>query len=368
MLYQISREWLSAGVLMLALFGCVTPEPAEMAASGTASRRPSMPAAQRTSPREASLRSPSLVGNGFRIAVDPQSVYLERGKAISVQISVTRAAGFRDAITITVANLPSKVNTNAPLIIPASATVGTLTLSATQGTPFAERLLIVTGSGQAGGEMARHTQALPLMVSRQLGPFHETVPDFRAVGQARRSPNGRFSVRVSSGAEAGVESQLTASFENASGRPKIQPVGFYADRGTKLGGIGFCSASQAAVVLSANASDIDLGGAHVLTFVSMNQAAPPRQMEVHAAGDTAIFPPRIFFSPDCTVALVTGFSNSRSSQQMLSVIDLITGDLLGKPAAIRSLVFSASTVLRNQQPVVEVRADGRVSRYPLTIE
>ncbi|MCA1837533.1 MAG: hypothetical protein LC674_01760, partial [Actinobacteria bacterium] len=286
----------------------------------------------------------------------------------TIQIILTRAAGFRDPVNITVSNLPPKLSTNAPFSIPTSATTGTLTLSATHGTPFAERMLIITGSGQANGEMARHSQALSLMVSRQLGSFVETIPDFRSIGQAKRSPNGRFSARVASGIDERAESQMTAIFETASGKPKSRPVGFYADPGTKLGGIGFCRASQAAVILSASASSMDAGEGYSLTFVSLGQTTPPRHMEVYAAGDTAIFPPRIFFSPDCTVALVTGFSNSKSSQQTLSVIDLVTGELLGKPAAIRSLIFSASMVLRNQQPVVEVRTDGRIRRYPLSME
>jgi hypothetical protein len=274
---------------------------------------------------------------------------------------------FRGPVAITVSNLPTQVNANAPLTIASSEVAGSLTLSATQRTPFQVRMLIVTAKGQAGRETLLHSQALSLQVSRRLGPFTEAVPDFRSPGESRSSRNRALSVKVQPGAEVGVAEELAASFQSAAGKPKGRPIGFYVDPGTQLGGAGFCRDSLAGVVLSANAQSMGFGAEYVLTFLSFSPPAGTSRLEVNAAGLTTIRRPRVFFSPDCTLAMVVGFTHSGSAQQSLSVIDLQSGEILARQDQLDSLVFSASVRLRNQEPTVEVRADGRTTNYPLDV-
>jgi hypothetical protein len=358
-------------VVILSSPGCLSlegPESGEMIASaGPQSGRSAVSPSSRGKREVSTTRSSFSSIGGFTIALEPSSVYLERGKDVTVQIIVSRMGEFRGPITITISSLPTKVSANAPLTIAPSEIAGSLTLSATQRTPFQVRMLIVTAKGQAGRETLQHSQALSLQVSRRLGPFTEAVPDFRSPGGSKSSRNRALNVKVLPGAEVGLSEELVATFQTTAGKLKGDPIGFYVDPGTQLGGAGFCRDSLAGVVLSANAQNMGFAAEYVLTFLSFSPPTATSRLEVNAAGLTGIRRPRVLFSPDCTLAIVVGFAHTGRTEQSLSVIDLLSGEILGRQDSLHSLIFSAGVRLRNQQPTVEIRADGQITSYPLDV-
>jgi uncharacterized delta-60 repeat protein len=100
----------------------------------------------------------------FALALSPPSLTLLQGASGTVALNVTRQAGFDEPVTVTGTDLPGGV-TFDPLVIPAGATTGTLTVRAAAGAAQGSSAPTVTGT--AGGLV--RTAALALLVRGPAG-------------------------------------------------------------------------------------------------------------------------------------------------------------------------------------------------------
>ncbi|MHB8455291.1 MAG: hypothetical protein ACYDDO_11490 [Acidiferrobacterales bacterium] len=314
---------------------------------------------QRTS-RSFNVSGPS---GGFAFTLQPAAALFERGGSGDITINITRTGSFHGDVSFS-AVTPGGVTVNAPHISTGQST-GTLSLTVDNSSEFAISTLSVTGQGTIDGNVATQTRNLDLTVARKAGAFVEASPDFRTVGQSKNSPDNRFLVTISRGSQVASPADYAASFKQGV-QTLGAPVGFYLDTTSNLGGAGFCPASNIGVVLSGQASRMAQTSQHLVTF--MNLATMPYPIvswPVDSLKGSYAYQPRIFFSPDCTLALVAGANNVGMSNNVLYVIDLLTGNPVGHGVDFNSKSFSASVINAKGRSMLQVTADNKSYHFPL---
>jgi hypothetical protein len=295
------------------------------------------------------------VGGGpssaISLILQPASLTIERGAADGTTVWVTRAGGFTGDVDVKVTSLPAGIRAN-PLTIPSGLDRGTLVLTVDPVLDFSQHNLTVTGAGP-GGLLSSAGQTLALLIPRTSGAFREAdpAPYFNSVvGSTVNSLSGAFSASITTGPEATFRwgTQQVGS-----------PISFQASY--QLGGAGFCV-------------DNDHNGAALTRGVVMKSARPYHHFEfvdlmrnsavtqtIDAADGFLISEwPRVFFSPDCTLALVSAWDPSAS--RFVVVLDLLS-DLppsgpCGWPLRFNSPdAFSARVKVQGTLTQVEVTLD-----------
>jgi hypothetical protein len=147
-------------------------------------------------------------------------------------------------------------------------------------------------------------------------------------------------------------------------------IGFSVGPQSNLGGAGFCRDNNAAqppltrgVVLTSSPSGSN--AQYGFTFVDLvGSPAVLREMYADSSktNPVVIAQPRVFFSPDCTLALVAGVNTLGPSNYVVTVQDLQTGNPpagpCGWPIQFNSNnAFSAVVKTQGAQAQVEVTVD-----------
>jgi len=303
----------------------------------------------------------------FMLALAAPAVLIERTKSAAVAVSVTRVAPFNGPVTVSVggagasAALPTGVLANA-LTIPAGRSVGTLTIAVLGAAKFGSSALTVRGA--APGGVATTSVSLALVVGRATGGFAEASPTPYAstVPSNVTSHTAAYRVEVAAAAAGAAQARTARYFKGPI--PLGSELGFSLGPAPALGGAGFCDdlaagALARGVVLSATAPGSRTQ--NVVTFVDLTgNAAVVREVgvDMHAvAPKPRVFAPRVFFSPDCSIALVAGVNRRASPHHLLQLVDLTTGNRLGSDIGFSSTQFQAQVKSAGTAQQLEVTVD-----------
>jgi len=295
------------------------------------------------------------------------SLLIERTKSALVAVSVARVAPFNGPVTVTVtgadasAALPPGVVASA-LTIPTGRSVGTLTLAVSAAGKFGPVALSVRGAGPGG--VAPSSVPLALVVGRATGSFSEASPAPYAstVPSNVTSHTAAFRVEIAAAASGSAQARTARFFKGPI--PLGSELAFSPGPAPTLGGAGFCDDLAAGalgqgVVLSA--APPGSPAQNFVTFVDLTgKPAVVRQLGADTQA-TAPRPralaPRVFFSPDCSVALVAGVNRLASPSHLLQLIDLTTGNRLGNNVGFNSAQFSAQVKSVGTAQQLEVTVD-----------
>ncbi len=305
----------------------------------------------------------SPASGSFGFSLQPTTLLLERGGSGQVAVNVERAGSFNGAIEFS-STAPSGVSTNAPTIASGQST-GTLTVTVGADAAFTTRTLDITGRANIDSLAKVHEQSLTLKVARKSGMFVAADPAFQLVGQNLGSPDDRFNVTISTGQQVADPADYAATFRQGA-QTLGAPIGFFLDPDTKQGGAGFCPTSDVGVVLSGQGARLGMPSQYRITFIDLAQVPHAlRSFPVDGSKGNYTFAPRVYFSPDCTLALIAGANSAGASNNVLSIFDLRTGDQIGHNIEFNSGSFSASITNTGNQSVLNVTADQQSYQLPL---
>ena len=287
----------------------------------------------------------------FTLTVAAPALLIERTRSAPVAVSVARVAPFNGPVTVTVTGaqasgaLPSGVVASA-LTIPAGRSVGTLTIAVSGAAKFGPAALTIRAA--APGGVAPSSVPLALVVGRATGGFAEASPTPYASTAPSNVTSHTAAYRVEiAAAPAGDAHLRTARFFQGA-VPLGSELGFNLGPTPTFGGAGFCDDLAAGalgrgVVLSA--APPGSPSQNVVSFVDLT-AKPVVVRQVGTdmqatAPKPRAFAPRVFFSPDCSIALVAGVNKLASPNHLLQLIDLTTGARLGSEIGFNSTQFAA---------------------------
>lgn len=298
----------------------------------------------------------------------PSALLIGRGKAVTVPITISRTAPFSGSVAVTASGLPNGV-TQAPLTISQGSTTGTLTLNAVSTTAisFGSSNLTIKAADATSSGASPDSKPLKLLVSRDTGAFVEANPTPYTNGSANStvaSLSATFSAVLSAGPPA-VSQTRKAVFLKGT-QTLSQPVGFDFGPNSNMGGAGFCADSGTptpftqGVVMTGNtggfSADNEFIVIDLLNHPNIQHAFPVEATKTNTPA--YFFEPRIFFSHDCTLAIVAGSNKIGPSNNQLQFIDLLTGNPFHSEIPMNANTFTATVTIINSQPTVQVTVDG----------
>ncbi len=298
----------------------------------------------------------------------PSPLAIERGKTVSVPITITRNAPFIGSVSIAATVLPAGV-TQAPLTIPSGSTTGTLSLSAvaTTSISFGSSNLTITAADASTAGATSDTKSLKLIVSRDTGSFVEASPAPYTNGLSNTtvsSLSGIFSAVMSPGPPAVPQTRKAVFLKGT--QTVSQPVGFAMGPKSSMGGAGFCADSGTptpftqGVVMTGNtggfSADNEFIVIDLLNHPNIQRAVPVEATKTPPSA--YFFEPRIFFSHDCTLAIIAGSNKIGPSNNQLVFYDLLTGTPFHSEIPMTGNTFTATVTILSNQPTVQVSVDG----------
>ena len=299
---------------------------------------------------------------GFSVSAAPSDLLVERGKSATTTVTITRIAPFTGAVTLAIIAPPTGIA--APSVtIPAGTSTGSITVSASVAAVHGKPTLPLTGTSSG---VANAGTPLKLTVGRETGTFQEAnpTPYQSNLPQTKTALAGGFRVDIAAGGTTLPQPRKATFFRGT--QAVGNEIGFTLGPNSTLGGAGFC-ANSAPVAITRG---VVLSGAmpsypsqNVVTLLDLTATAPslievPIDMTVQRTGGPLIsFQPRVFFSRDCTVALVAGANKLGPSNHILRVYDLKSGQPIGAEVTFDTPVFTA--LLRNAgaKQEVEIKVD-----------
>ena len=316
---------------------------------------------------------PTPVGS-FTLSASPNAIVVERGKFASTTITVTRVAPFTGGVAIaasspvptgvTVSGGPVGTGTmSAPLTINVSpaATIGKVTLNLT-GTA-------IPGPGMPPPPTPGPASvSIALTIGRETGAFQEAnpTPYLSTLPSTVNALSGAFSVQITVGQPSVPQPRKAQFFRGA--QAVGNEIGFTLGPVTNLGGAGFCNNGSTAAITRGVVLSGQMPGfasQNVVTFLdvtvnspSLVQAPTDANVQQTQGGPFILFQPRVFFSRDCTLALVAGANKLGPSRHILHIYNLITGQPIGNDVSFETNIFSAlvrTTAAAKQE--VEVKVD-----------
>jgi hypothetical protein len=303
----------------------------------------------------------SVPAPGLTLNLAPNTLVIERGSSGITSATIARTGGFAGTVTITPSPppaLPTGV-TVAPATIAAGLTTGPVTFAV----DAAAQIKTTPGLrvGAAGPNMTPTAPAasVTLIVPPATGPFIEASPAPYTNGAANSTVNsltGTFSVDINTGAAAAVPQPRSARFRKST-TPVGSAVGFTVGPTSNLGGAGFCVDNGAK---PARTRGVVMSGAPVASnaqysFTLIDLMGTPsviRQMDADGSKSSPalVAQPRIYFSPDCTLALVKGVNILGPSNYSLTVNSMETGNPLsgscGSPIQFNTYTSPTAVVQR----------------------
>lgn len=297
---------------------------------------------------------------GFTLTTPAPALLVERTKAVTVPVTIARTAPFAGAVAVTVSGLPAGV-TASPLTIGPAQTSGSLTLSAPASAGFGKSSLTLRGS--AGPSGPSDTAPLSLTVGRATGALVEAnpAPYASALPSSATSRSGTFRVQVSTGAPTLPQPRKAVFFRGT--QQLGQEIGFTVGPVSTLGGAGFCDDTAAGALTRGVVLSGQLPGfssQNVFTFVDMASPHVLRQVSADmqsSAPTPHVFQPRVFFSADCSIALVASVNRLGPQNHLVQVFDMMTGSPIGSEIPFDTPVFSGLVKTTGTTQQVEVKVD-----------
>ncbi len=303
---------------------------------------------------------PTMPTGGLTLTTPVAALLVERTKSVTVPITITRTAPFAGAVTVTVAGLPMGA-TASPLTIGPMQTGGSLVLSAPASVGFGKSSLTLSGS--AGPTGPSDTAPLSLTVGRATGPLIEANPTPYAstLPSTVTSRSGTFRVEISTGPPSLPQPRKARFFRGT--QPLGNEIGFALGPVSTLGGAGFCDDTAAgALTRGVVLTGMPAGFAsqNVFTFVDMANPHALRQVPANmqsSAPAPHVFQPRVFFSADCSIALVASVNTLGPQNHLVQVFDMMTGSPIGSEIPFDTPIFSALVKTTGTTQQVEVKVD-----------
>lgn len=285
---------------------------------------------------------------------------LERTKTAMVSVAVVRTTPFNGPVVVSfAATAPATGVTAMSATIAATATSATIvfTASGVATLGIVDGTLTATGTG-----IAATTRSVSLRVGRTTGAFGEASPTPYSSLPTAFSSSGTFKVAITAGAP-GLPQPWKASFFKGTTQLGTD-IGFTLGPVSTLGGAGFCNdvpgpTPGRGVVLSGALPGF--ASQNVLTFVDLDSATHAIH-EVTAdmqssAGGPHVFQPRVYFSRDCSVAMIVGVSTLGPLANVLRLIDLTTGNPLGSELNFATNIYGATLTTVGSTQRVQVVTD-----------
>ena len=297
----------------------------------------------------------------FTLTTPVAALLVERTKSVTVPIAIARTAPFAGAVTVTVAGLPMGA-TASPLTILAAQTSGSVTVSVPASVAFGKSSLTLGGSAGPGGPT--DTAPLALTVGRATGALIEASPTPYAstLPSTVTSRSGIFRVEISTGPPTLPEPRKARFFRGA--QPLGNEIGFSLGPVSTLGGAGFCDDSAAgALTRGVVLTGMPAGFAaqNVFTFVDLTvNAGVQRQVPANmqsSAPSPHVFQPRVYFSADCSIALVASVNTLGPQNHLVQVFDMVTGSPIGSEIPFDTPIFGAALQTVGAAQRVEVKVD-----------
>jgi hypothetical protein len=318
----------------------------DLMAKGTISNY-SATSAFTVTPKPAAPGAPTL-------SVNPTAVIVERGKTASVTLTVTPAPS--NAITLSLNPAITGVSISPTSI---SAATATITIAASAAAAIGTTTAGLTGGGSG--------TPLKITVGRVSGNFAEASPTpyQSTVPSSKTAATGGFRVDIAVGPPTVPQPQKANFFRGTT--PVGGDIGFSLGPVSNVGGAGFCANSATTALTRGVVLSGQLPGhssQNTVTFLDVTATSPalieaPADMNVqhNSTGPFILFQPRVFFSPDCTLAFVAGANALGPSKHILRVYDLLSGQPIGAEVSFDTNVFSALLRTTSTRQEIEIKVD-----------
>jgi hypothetical protein len=210
---------------------------------------------------------------------------------------------------------------------------------------------------------------LSLRVMRATGPF--TVAGFAVTTAGQTATSGAVTLLARTGMQEGLPAAFAAVFRRSNatiGSAIGYNHGATNQPNSAYGGAGFCAASAAGFVIAGRGPGVTTPpsaqfAAFFLDFLSGRQAP---QTDVASFRSAYYFQPRVWFSPDCSVAIVAGAHPIGPVNNLAHVINVAGTTALGSfefdaptftaavattPAGTQQVTFTADGQARTPIPL-----------------
>jgi hypothetical protein len=304
---------------------------------------------------------------GFSLSASPSALAVERGTSTTAKITVTRRAPFAGAVTV-VASAPPTGVTVTSLTVGAGMTSDVVSIATSPAAAIGKVTLDLKGT--SSGTLKSATSVV-VTIGRESGAFMEAnpTPYVSTLPSTVHALAGAFHVDISAGSPSLPQARKAAFFRGSGGVGG--DIGFTLGPGSNLGGAGFCNNSSPAALTRGVVLSGQLPGfssQNVVTLLDLTANSPglveiPVDMRVQqtTGGPFIQFNPRVFFSRDCTLALVAGVNPLGPSMHILRVFDLVTGRPIGPEVSFDTPAFSALVRTVGTKQEVEVKVDAGAS-------
>jgi len=281
-----------------------------------------------------------LQAGGFSISAS--DALIERGLTGTIPVSLSVTPPFSSMVAITLHNPPTGVSAAALSITPPQSS-GNLSVTPGAAAKFGKQNLTIQGDATVGGNTLSSPKTITLTVGRQSGAFKEANPSPYLFSAGNASLAIGFTVEVK---QTG-SSTFSATFKRGS--TTVSTIDYSTGTTSNLGGAGFCdnSSSRAVtqgVVMTGPDGTSSQNGFTILDMTVSNP--PPRHVPVNMTvttmgGQLYSFQPRIFFSPDCTIAMIADANISGILTNRIELLDLASGRSIGE-VPFATNIFSAT--------------------------
>jgi hypothetical protein len=276
----------------------------------------------------------------FALGRLPTIVLRRNGGSANLTATISLVAGFSAPVTLSVPKPPSGIVAGTTTLA-AGATSGQIALTATAGADYGDRTVTLRAEG--GGIV--QTASFTVRVFRATGAFTKAGFAVTTPPQSAASPNGAIRVTAWLGSAAGLPSAFAAVFERNGGAGTLGSALPYNHGQTNMqnsafGGAGFCGGSTAGFVISGMGPGVSLPtsaqySASVLEFTNPAVVAQADVAAFRSTNPPYYFEPAIYFSPDCSLAIVVGAHPLGPENNFAQVLDLRSGQ------TINAIEFSA---------------------------
>jgi hypothetical protein len=279
----------------------------------------------------------TVPGPDFTISATDLSI--ARNSTGALAISVVPSNGFMSPVSVSPGPTPTGVTVTTATVTP-PATTASLPVQAARTAPLSSSSVQVSGTS---GSLMRSTSA-KLKVIAAAGPFVQasfavTVPPASAT-----SPDGTVPLTALTGTSAANPSAYVARFGSGAATKDIgynlgQSVVNNQITNLAYGGAGFCPASLAGFVIAGVGPGVVSALPYVVTLFDFSSRATKTvdasSIQPYPLPSTAPpngyygLDPVVYFSPDCSLAIVVGADPLGPSKNAATFIDVTTAKQLG---------------------------------------
>jgi hypothetical protein len=305
---------------------------------------------------------------GPDFTISATDVSIARNATGGLAVTVVPSNGFMSPVAVSPGANPTGVTLSGATVTP-PATTGSLLLSAAKTAPLSSTTVPLTGT--SGSLM--HSTSAKVKVIAAMGPFAQatfavTVPPANAT-----SPDGTVPLTAVTGSSVANPSAYVARFGSGAATKDIgynlgQSVQNNQITNLAFGGAGFCPASLAGFVIAGVGPGVVSNLPYVVTLFDFSSRAVKTvdASSIQPYPLPATVPPNgyygldpvVYFSPDCSLAIVVGADALGPTKNAATFIDVTTGRQLGNKTFNGPLSASVTA-----SGALSFTADGQTTTY-----